>query len=147
MEPILTIRGLAKTFGAHKVLQGINLDVHAADVVSLIGPSGSGKTTLLRCVDLLEQFDAGEIRLDGEPMGYRSEGGRRLRLKGRELNLTDGIKVLDERGWAQVLPDPDEPVIHVYAEGDSEEASAELETELRGMVEEIMAGESAGARA
>ena len=85
MEPILTIRGLAKTFGAHKVLAGIDLDVHAADVVSLIGASGSGKTTLLRCVDLLEEFDAGEIRLDGEPMGYRSEGGRRVRLKGREL--------------------------------------------------------------
>ena len=56
-----------------------------ADVVSIIGASGSGKTTLLRCVDLLEEFDAGEIRLDGEPLGYRSEGGRRLRLKGREL--------------------------------------------------------------
>ena len=39
------------------------------------------------------------------------------RLKGRELDLTDGIKVLDERGWAEVLPDPDEPLIHVYAEG------------------------------
>ena len=61
---------------------GINLDVHAADVVSLIGASGSGKTTLLRCVDLLEQFDAGEIRLDGEPMGYRSEGGRRRAAEG-----------------------------------------------------------------
>jgi polar amino acid transport system ATP-binding protein len=67
------------------VLEGINLDVHAADVVSLIGASGSGKTTLLRCVDLLEPFDAGEIRLDGEPMGYRLESGRRVRLKGREL--------------------------------------------------------------
>ena len=40
------------------------------------------------------------------------------RLKGRELDLTDGIKVFDERGWAQVLPDPDEPLVHVYAEGD-----------------------------
>ena len=69
MEPILTIRGLTKTFGAHTVLQGIDLDVHAADVVSIIGASGSGKTTLLRCVDLLEEFDAGEIRLDGEPHG------------------------------------------------------------------------------
>ena len=69
MGPILTIRDLVKTFGSHTVLQGINLDVHAGDVVSLIGASGSGKTTLLRCVDLLEQFDAGEIRLDGEPMG------------------------------------------------------------------------------
>ncbi|HEX2430237.1 MAG TPA: amino acid ABC transporter ATP-binding protein [Aestuariivirgaceae bacterium] len=85
MEPILTIRDLTKSFGTHKVLQGVALDVHAGDVVSLIGASGSGKTTLLRCVDLLEQFDAGEIRLDGELMGYRLKDGRRLRLSGREL--------------------------------------------------------------
>jgi polar amino acid transport system ATP-binding protein len=85
LEPILTIKDLTKSFGTHRVLDGVDLDVHAGDVVSLIGASGSGKTTLLRCVDLLEQFDAGEIRLDGELMGYRSDGGRRMRLPGREL--------------------------------------------------------------
>ncbi len=85
MEPILTIRDLTKSFGVNKVLQGVDLDVRAGDVVSLIGASGSGKTTLLRCVDLLEQFDAGEIRLDGEMMGYRVNDGRRVRLSGREL--------------------------------------------------------------
>ena len=41
------------------------------------------------------------------------------RLAGRELDLTDGIKVFEERGWAQVLPDPDEPLIHLYAEGET----------------------------
>jgi mannose-1-phosphate guanylyltransferase/phosphomannomutase len=60
------------------------------------------------------------------------------RLKDRELDLRDGIKVFDPRGWAQVLPDPDEPIVHVYAEGDSEEASAELEQELRSLVEEVL---------
>ena len=54
------------------------------------------------------------------------------RLEGRNLDLTDGIKVFDERGWAQVLPDPDEPVVHVYAEGESDEESEELAAELRG---------------
>jgi mannose-1-phosphate guanylyltransferase / phosphomannomutase len=63
------------------------------------------------------------------------------RLKGRELDLTDGIKVIDERGWAEVLPDPDEPLIHVYAEGATEEASAELEAELHTLVEEVMLGQ------
>jgi mannose-1-phosphate guanylyltransferase/phosphomannomutase len=63
------------------------------------------------------------------------------RLKGRELDLTDGIKVLDERGWAEVLPDPDEPLIHVFAEGETEEASAELEAELHALVEEVMQGQ------
>ncbi len=62
-------------------------------------------------------------------------------LKGRELDLTDGIKVLDERGWAEVLPDPDEPLVHVYAEGETEQASAELEAELHALVEQAMAGQ------
>lgn len=63
------------------------------------------------------------------------------RLKGRELDLTDGIKVVDSRGWAEVLPDPDEPLIHVYAEGETEEVSAGLEAELRTLVEEVMQGQ------
>jgi mannose-1-phosphate guanylyltransferase / phosphomannomutase len=65
----------------------------------------------------------------------------------RDVDLLDGIKVFDERGWAQVLPDPDEPLVHIYAEGATKEASAELEAELRGMVEEIMQSEGAAAPA
>jgi mannose-1-phosphate guanylyltransferase/phosphomannomutase len=60
------------------------------------------------------------------------------RLRDRELDLTDGIKAFEERGWAQLLPDPDEPLLHVYAEGETREDSSELEHELRSLVEEIM---------
>jgi mannose-1-phosphate guanylyltransferase/phosphomannomutase len=60
------------------------------------------------------------------------------RLKDRDLDLRDGIKVIDRRGWAQVLPDPNEPLVHVYAEGETEELSAELERELRGLVEDVL---------
>jgi mannose-1-phosphate guanylyltransferase/phosphomannomutase len=60
------------------------------------------------------------------------------RLRDRELDLLDGIKVYDERGWAQVLPDPDEPVVHIYAEGRTKEDSRALEAEFHEMVEEIM---------
>jgi mannose-1-phosphate guanylyltransferase / phosphomannomutase len=65
------------------------------------------------------------------------------RLRDREVDLLDGIKVFDERGWAQMLPDPDEPLIHIYAEGRTQEESNALETELRGLVEEIMQAEEA----
>jgi mannose-1-phosphate guanylyltransferase/phosphomannomutase len=68
-------------------------------------------------------------------------------LRDREVDLLDGIKVFDERGWAQLLPDPDEPLVHIYAEGATTEASTELEAELRGMVEEIMQSEGAAAPA
>jgi mannose-1-phosphate guanylyltransferase / phosphomannomutase len=63
------------------------------------------------------------------------------RVKGKEVDVSDGIKVFEERGWAQVLPDPDEPLVHVYAEGRTPEEGAELEAEYLGLVEEAVAGE------
>jgi mannose-1-phosphate guanylyltransferase/phosphomannomutase len=69
------------------------------------------------------------------------------RLRDHHVDLLDGIKVFDERGWAQVLPDPDEPLVHVYAEGATEDVSLELERELRAMVEEIMQTDGAEAPA
>jgi len=65
------------------------------------------------------------------------------RLRDQRLDLLDGIKVFDKRGWAQVLPDPDEPLIHIYAEGATKEESEALEKEFRDMVEEIMESEAA----
>jgi mannose-1-phosphate guanylyltransferase / phosphomannomutase len=62
------------------------------------------------------------------------------RMKGREVDVRDGIKVFEERGWAQVLPDPDEPLVHVYAEGRTPQDGAVLEEEYVGLVEEIVAG-------
>ena len=49
--------------------------------------------------------------------------------------------MFEERGWAQILPDPDEPVLHLYAEGRSEADSQALGDEFRSVVEEIMATE------
>jgi mannose-1-phosphate guanylyltransferase / phosphomannomutase len=68
------------------------------------------------------------------------------RLAARDLDLTDGIKLFNERGWVQVLPDPDEPSIHLYAEGETRESSEELARELRSLVEEIEQGEAAAAQ-
>jgi mannose-1-phosphate guanylyltransferase/phosphomannomutase len=68
------------------------------------------------------------------------------RLRERNVDLTDGVKVFDDRGWAQVLPDPDEPVVHLYAEGQTREASGELADELRAVVDEILQGDEAAAR-
>jgi mannose-1-phosphate guanylyltransferase/phosphomannomutase len=68
------------------------------------------------------------------------------RMEGREVDVTDGIKMFEERGWAQVLPDADEPVVHVYAEGRSDEESRELEQETRSLVEDIIGQEEAVTR-
>src|SRR4051794_40991427 len=85
MTALLAIRGLGKRFGANQILKNVNLDLAEGEVVSIIGSSGSGKTTLLRCVNLLEEFEEGEILLDGVPIGYRVDHGRRRRLRESEL--------------------------------------------------------------
>jgi mannose-1-phosphate guanylyltransferase / phosphomannomutase len=68
------------------------------------------------------------------------------RLAERDVDLTDGIKLFGERGWGQVLPDADEPLVHIYAEGETEADSEALEAELRQMIEEAMAAEELPAR-
>jgi len=69
-KPMIRVSGVTKRFGDHEVLQGISFDVQEGEVVVLIGPSGSGKSTLLRCINFLEEFQSGEIHVDGEPVGY-----------------------------------------------------------------------------
>jgi polar amino acid transport system ATP-binding protein len=86
MRALLEIKHLTKRFHDLEVLKGVDLDVHEGEVVSIIGSSGSGKTTLLRCVNLLEDFDGGEILIEGEAMGYRTDGERRRRLSDREIS-------------------------------------------------------------
>ena len=63
---VLELDGLQKSFGATRVLGGISLSVEKGDVVAVLGPSGSGKTTLLRCLNFLEQADAGTLTFDDE---------------------------------------------------------------------------------
>ncbi|MET0325117.1 MAG: amino acid ABC transporter ATP-binding protein [Ilumatobacteraceae bacterium] len=69
----LQLEGVVKEFGAHRVLDEVDLDVATGEVIALIGASGSGKSTMLRCINLLEPIDDGIILLDGEDI---SEPGR-----------------------------------------------------------------------
>ncbi|MGH6928461.1 MAG: amino acid ABC transporter ATP-binding protein [Dongiaceae bacterium] len=64
--PLLEIKQVAKHFGQHTVLKGLDLEVEEHQVVCLIGPSGCGKSTLLRCINGLEEIQGGEIRLHGD---------------------------------------------------------------------------------
>jgi polar amino acid transport system ATP-binding protein len=64
--PLLEVKEVDKRFGPHQVLEGLNLDVEEHQVVCLIGASGCGKSTLLRCINGLEEIQAGEIRLQGD---------------------------------------------------------------------------------
>lgn len=62
---MITISGLAKSFGTLEVLKDINLTVKKGEVLTILGPSGSGKSTLLRCVNGLEELTKGSIEVNG----------------------------------------------------------------------------------
>ncbi len=62
---MISVRKVGKSYGAHRVLDGVSLEVDKGEVVCIIGPSGSGKSTLLRCINGLEHYDEGAIAIDG----------------------------------------------------------------------------------
>lgn len=86
--PILQLRAVGKSYGAARVLKGIDLDVMRGEIVTLIGPSGSGKTTALRCMNFLEAYDEGEVWIKGQLLGYRS-AGRSARDRDSEASIAE----------------------------------------------------------
>jgi len=62
---MLSVQDLYKRYGTHEVLKGVSLEAKAGDVISIIGSSGSGKSTFLRCINFLEQPNAGKIIVGG----------------------------------------------------------------------------------
>jgi polar amino acid transport system ATP-binding protein len=84
-SPMLKSEALHKRFGKVEVLKGIDLEVKRGEVMCLLGPSGSGKSTFLRCINRLEQYEAGRLWVDGQLVGYRQSGDKLHHLKHDEV--------------------------------------------------------------
>ena len=74
---VVEISGLRERFGAHEVLQGIDLAVRPGEVIAIIGKSGSGKSTLLRCINGLETFDSGQLSVQGQALVHGDKAAMR----------------------------------------------------------------------
>jgi len=75
---MISVTGLVKRFGDAEILSGISLEVERGEVAAVVGPSGGGKSTFLRCINGLEPFHAGEIRVGGFTLGPQVHEPRTL---------------------------------------------------------------------
>ncbi|MCX4775874.1 amino acid ABC transporter ATP-binding protein [Streptomyces sp. NBC_01264] len=103
--PEIEVQGLHKSFGAHHVLRGIDLEIARGEVVCVIGPSGSGKSTLLRCVNLLEEPSEGRVFVGGtevtDPDVDIDAVRRRIGMVFQQFNLFPHLSVRDNLSLPQ----------------------------------------------
>jgi polar amino acid transport system ATP-binding protein len=85
MTAVVDLRGVTKSFGAHRVLDDVDLQLAEGTVTVILGPSGSGKSTLLRTINHLEKIDRGQVRVNGTLIGYRQVGNRLHELPERDI--------------------------------------------------------------
>ena len=116
-EAIIQISNVHKHFkGGIHALQGVTLDIAKGEVVVIVGPSGSGKSTLLRCINRLEEYDEGQIIVDGITLDTAANINAVRRDVGmvfQSFNLFGHMSVLDNITLAQRIirkRNPDEAV-------------------------------------
>jgi len=115
----LDVQDVHKSYGSHEVLKGVSLQAKAGDVISIIGSSGSGKSTFLRCINLLEQPNAGSIVLNGEPLKLidNSQGGLKAADPGQLQRMRSRLSMVFQHFnlWAHMnaLENVMEAPVHV----------------------------------
>jgi glutamate/aspartate transport system ATP-binding protein len=105
-EAMISIRNVSKWYGAFQVLTDCSTQVAKGEVVVVCGPSGSGKSTLIKCVNGLEQFQKGEIVVDGISVGDPKTDLPKLRARVgmvfQHFELFPHMSVIDNLTLAQV---------------------------------------------
>jgi polar amino acid transport system ATP-binding protein len=85
LPAMVKAEGVHKSFGRLEVLRGIDLEVARGEVMCILGPSGSGKSTFLRCINHLEEINAGLLYVDGELVGYEKRGAKLYERRERDI--------------------------------------------------------------
>ena len=95
--PLLSLRGIEKSFGAVHVLQGVDFDIHPGKVTALVGDNGAGKSTLIKGIAGIHAFDKGEYFFDGEPVNVhspRDANALGIEVVYQDLALCDNLDVV-----------------------------------------------------
>ena len=96
-QPLLELKGIEKRFGAVQVLHGVDLHVHAGEVMALVGDNGAGKSTLIKCVAGIHPIDGGEILFEGDPVhihGPKDSAALGIEVVYQDLALADNLDVV-----------------------------------------------------
>jgi len=97
-QPLLSLRGIQKSFGAVHVLRGVDLDVRPGQVTALVGDNGAGKSTLIKGIAGIHAFDEGEYTYDGKPVkihGPKDANDLGIEVVYQDLALCDNLDVVD----------------------------------------------------
>jgi len=96
-QPVLSLRGVNKSFGAVHVLRGVDLDTYAGQVTALVGDNGAGKSTLIKSVAGIHPFDDGDMFWEGEKVhvtGPRQANALGIEIVYQDLALCDNLDVV-----------------------------------------------------
>jgi D-xylose transport system ATP-binding protein len=96
-EPVLSLRGISKNFGAVRALTGVDLDVFPGEVVAIVGDNGAGKSTLVKILAGVHGADSGQITFEGKPVAIPSPAAARdlgIATVFQDLSLCDNLDVV-----------------------------------------------------
>ncbi|WP_017933630.1 ATP-binding cassette domain-containing protein [Nocardioides sp. Iso805N] len=96
-QPLLSLRGIQKSFGAVHVLRGVDLDVRPGRVTALVGDNGAGKSTLIKGIAGIHPFDEGDYLIDGAPVkvhGPKDANNLGIEIVYQDLALCDNLDVV-----------------------------------------------------
>ena len=88
-QKMIRIENVSKSFDNLQILKGVSLNIEKGEIFGIVGRSGVGKSTLLRCVDGLEQYNSGSIKVDGAEVGRLSPEELRLFRKKRRYGISE----------------------------------------------------------
>lgn len=108
MEPIISVQGIKKSYGATAAVSGVSLEVRRGEIFGIVGPNGAGKTTIVECIASLRSPDQGRIRVLGlDPIADVRAVRERVGVQLQQSALPARLRVVEAlRLFASYYPDP-----------------------------------------